>query len=258
MADADCMRVCTRCKTSLPANLDNFPPHKMGKYGLRSSCRACKKIDDSERRSRQDQLARQQAWRDANKDKVRETNAAYRAAGYKSTKHVADWRKANIEHVREYERIKQMRLRLKNPEKYRAIARDYYYRNRGEVLERSRALCAKMYRESKWFNLRAKISARLRIMFADTGGKARRKTEDILGYTRGELISHIEKQFSKGMSWKKVFSGEVHIDHIIPVSHFRPSKFDSDEFRACWALSNLRPMWAEENKRKSDKILTLL
>lgn len=85
-----------------------------------------------------------------------------------------------------------------------------------------------------------------------------RKTEELLGYTREELISHIEKQFTKGMNWEKFLSGEIHIDHIIPVAHMKPERFDSDEFKACWSLPNLRPMWAADNLSKRDKITTLL
>jgi hypothetical protein len=58
------------------------------------------------------------------------------------------------------------------------------------------------------------------------------------------------------MSWDNV--GKWHIDHIIPLSSFRFTSMDDPEFRAAWALSNLRPMWATENILKGARRLTLL
>lgn len=214
------LRCCTRCKESKPATLAFFPVHKPGKYGLHSLCVPCKKTIDAERRARPDQQARQQAWRDANKERVKGYNEAYRAAGYQSTEDVNRWRKQNIDRARAYEREKQRRLRLE-PEQ--------------------RLLC--------------RIRARLRTMVLD---KAGRRTEDILGYTSAELRDHIERQFTNGMSWDALLRGEIDIDHIIPVRVFSVRSVDDVDFKACWALSNLRPLWSKENRSKGGKVLTLL
>lgn len=88
------MRTCTRCAVSMAANLENFPPHKIGKHGLHSRCRPCKKLDDAERRARPDQQQRQAEWRDGNREKIKKYNNDYRAAGYKSTIHSVPWAKA--------------------------------------------------------------------------------------------------------------------------------------------------------------------
>lgn len=258
MAEFHFTRICTRCNTESPANLEYFPPHKHGKYGLHSTCRQCKKKTDAERRARPDQVARQQAWRDANKASVKAANAKYRADGYSSTEASRAWRNKNIEVVRASERDKQRRLRGADVVKARAKAMERYYKNRDRVLELARAGNARRYREVEWFNLRAKVGSRLTKMLRGTGGKGARSTEEILGYTRSDLISHIEKQFSPGMSWGKVMSGEIHIDHIRPVASFKAVSVDSDDFRACWALSNLQPLWADENRRKRDKVLHLI
>ena len=58
------------------------------------------------------------------------------------------------------------------------------------------------------------------------------------------------------MGWHNM--GEWHIDHIVPVSSFTITSADDADFKACWALTNLRPMWADENRSKGDKRLTLL
>ncbi len=69
------------------------------------------------------------------------------------------------------------------------------------------------------------------------------------GYTIAELRLHLERQFTKKMNWARFNSAEIHMDHIVPLSSFDLS--NPDEFKAAWALSNLRPMWAKDNLAKS-------
>jgi Uri superfamily endonuclease len=75
-----------------------------------------------------------------------------------------------------------------------------------------------------------------------------------LGYTAEEFRLHIERQFLRGMSWGN--RSEWHIDHIIPLAAFDLSS--EAERKAANALTNLRPVWAAENMRKSDTIISLL
>lgn len=82
------------------------------------------------------------------------------------------------------------------------------------------------------------------------------KTTEMLGYTIAELRTHIERQFTKGMTWNKFMNGEIHIDHIRPKASF--DLLDPDQWRACWSLPNLRPLWAKENIAKRNKILHLV
>lgn len=83
-----------------------------------------------------------------------------------------------------------------------------------------------------------------------TGLKKARRTEEILGYTKNDLVEHLAKQFQPGMSWEN--HGEWHIDHIIPVSVM--IKRGVTDPKIVNALSNLQPLWAEDNHRKSAKI----
>lgn len=82
------------------------------------------------------------------------------------------------------------------------------------------------------------------------------KAEAMLGYSVQVLMRHLERQFTKGMTWAAFMDGRIHIDHIVALSDFDLS--DPDQWRAAWALPNLRPLWAPENIRKSDSRLFLL
>ena len=79
---------------------------------------------------------------------------------------------------------------------------------------------------------------------------------NLLGYTIADLRSHLERQFTKGMTWERFSKGEIHIDHITPQSAFDLT--NPDEWRKCWCLSNLRPLWAKENIAKSNKQIFLI
>ena len=82
------------------------------------------------------------------------------------------------------------------------------------------------------------------------------KVEFLLGYTIADLRTHIERQFTKKMTWDKFINGEIHIDHVLPKASFDLS--DPEEWKTCWSLPNLRPMFAKDNLQKRDKVLTLL
>jgi len=84
------------------------------------------------------------------------------------------------------------------------------------------------------------------------GNKGNRHWEELVGYTIDQLKQHLEKQFIQGMSWENY--GKWHIDHRIPVAVFNFEKPEDIDFKRCWKLRNLRPLWALENSRKQDKL----
>lgn len=223
MADAtvqQATKVCTKCGAEKPATLEFFYSHKLGKSGLHPQCKDCVRQYHASLRATDAVASRMQAWRDANKGKVKAYNAEYRK-DHKSTEYVAAWRAKNLDHARvkvaAYNRMRR--------------ATDPAYR------------------------LKCRISARLNKMLHD---KAGRPTIELLGFTRDELLRHIERQFTKGMSWEAFGRGEIHIDHIIPVSAFNITSVDDPDFKVCWALTNLRPMWKVDNIKKGGKRLHLL
>jgi hypothetical protein len=75
-------------------------------------------------------------------------------------------------------------------------------------------------------------------------------TFDIIGCSPEFLKEHIEKQFTEGMSWD-LLGKHIHIDHIIPLSS---AKNENELYELC-RYTNLQPLWAEDNLKKSNKIL---
>jgi len=44
------------------------------------------------------------------------------------------------------------------------------------------------------------------------------------------------------------------IDHIIPISVLNFSSPEHEDFKKCWNLSNLRPLWRIDNRHKYNKL----
>jgi len=63
-----------------------------------------------------------------------------------------------------------------------------------------------------------------------------------LPYTLTDLKEHITNLFTDSMSWENY--GEWHLDHKIPQSNFKFTSFEDNDFKECWSLTNLQPLWA--------------
>jgi hypothetical protein len=111
---------------------------------------------------------------------------------------------------------------------------------------------------------RATVSGRLNVRVGNAvraslnGSKGWRPTFDLLPYTIEELKTHIERQFTQGMTWERFMAGEIHIDHIRPLAIFDFQSTDSSSFLQAWAITNLRPLWAQENLKKGAKAMFLI
>jgi hypothetical protein len=80
--------------------------------------------------------------------------------------------------------------------------------------------------------------------------KRSKRSNELLGCTYEQARKWIESQFQRGMSWSN--AGVWEIDHIVPISAFDLT--DDQQIRCVNHYTNLRPLWAEDNRRKGDKI----
>lgn len=141
------------------------------------------------------------------------------------------YRERNLEKERLYSRTYMENFRITNPEK---LKEQKYTSERKRKQERPelRARC----------NLRRRLAAIVNQTRLHT-------TLQLVGCTLMELRKHLERQFTKGMTWENY--GKWHIDHIKPCAKFDLTK--ADQQQACFHYTNLQPLWAIDNLRKSDK-----
>ena len=71
---------------------------------------------------------------------------------------------------------------------------------------------------------------------------------DLVGCEIPQLMSHLEQQFTDGMTWENM--GEWHVDHIRPCASFDLT--DPAQQRECFHFANLQPLWAADNLAKRD------
>jgi len=71
-----------------------------------------------------------------------------------------------------------------------------------------------------------------------------------LGCSVPELKQYLESKFQPGMTWTNHTFKGWHIDHIRPLSSFDLS--DLIQFKQACHYTNLQPLWAADNLRKSD------
>lgn len=73
---------------------------------------------------------------------------------------------------------------------------------------------------------------------------------DGFGCTSDELHDHLERQFTKGMTWDN-YGTYWQVDHIRPKASF--DLFDREQRKLVNHFTNLQPLEAEKNLKKSDK-----
>ncbi len=107
----------------------------------------------------------------------------------------------------------------------------------------------KNYHSNPKIKLNSSMSCGIRNSLKNKDG---RKAFDLLFFTIDQLKQHLETQFQSGMTWANM--GKWHIDHKIPISAFNFTKPEHRDFKRCWSLKNLQPMWAKENMSKGAKL----
>ena len=168
--------------------------------------------------------------------------------------------KQNKEHVKKYYKT----YREKFSEKLKAYSNAYqkgYRKVYGdkiksdpEKLKKFRAMKSSYVRKRRendpMFKLKLLIRNRIKNILRAKKITTKHKSLDLIGCTPKFLKSHIEKQFREGMTWDNHKKNGWHIDHIIPLDM---AENEEDIIKLCH-YTNLQPLWASDNHKKSNKL----
>jgi hypothetical protein len=157
----------------------------------------------------------------------------YKKNREKRLKYYSDWSKENRDRLNEYHK----EWREKNIDKHRENKRTYQKHKR---------------HTDPIYKLISNFRTAIYIVLKENKLDKYSNYFNMVGYSALDLKEHLEKQFTDSMSWENY--GEWHIDHIKPISSFVFESVDDKEFKECWSLDNLQPMWGVENIKKGNRI----
>lgn len=216
-------KVCSKCKEE--KEICEFGNSKTSKDGLFYSCKQCNNKRSVE-------------YRKNNPEKVLELTRNWTAKNpeWVYNRH-KKWREENREKVNKMKRT----WLSKNPEKRKQYRENYKPRKQEQRKERREV--------DPIFNLTNRMRSRIWKYLNILNIIKTNKTFEIVGCTPEFLKEHLESQFKNGMSWEN--RSEWHIDHIIPLSS---AKTEEEVYSLCH-YTNLQPLWAEDNLKKSNNII---
>ena len=210
---------CIKCNET--KSIDNFHKHSKNKDGLHSYCKECA-IKSSQLSYQNNKERHAQNVKEYNKNNPEVSKAANKK-----------WRDKNKDKMKLWQ--KKYNQRPENIIKRRESKRKS---DRKRMLDPYHRISNNM-RGNMYHALKAK--------------KGFRKWEVLVGYSLQDLINHIEPLLiNTTMTWDN-YGSEWHIDHIKPKSLFKYDNTDCQEFRDCWALSNLQPLPKLDNIRKGNR-----
>lgn len=133
-------------------------------------------------------------------------------------------------------------------DRVKARVRAWTKANRREVTASQCRYANERYRSDPNFKLA--VVLRRRLAHALKGGFRSGSAVRDLGCAVEELKKYLESKFQPGMTWENWSSTGWHIDHIRPLASFDLT--DRAQFLQACHYTNLQPLWAAENIRKSD------
>jgi len=172
-----------------------------------------------------------------------------------------EWKKRNKEKVKLSDKkyyLKNREKRIKCQRKYRLInlrenresARKYYFKNKERLSKNNTRNARERRRTNPSFRILDNL--RSRMLHALKGKNKSAPTMNLLGVKNIEIVwQRLESLFQDGMTREN--HGMWHIDHITPCTAFDLT--DSEQQKKCFHYTNLQPLWAIDNMRKSNKII---
>jgi hypothetical protein len=276
-------KVCSKCKES--KSLDYFGKCNTAKDGKQWQCKTCQQTYKKSQRNNINKqqkeyrkkhsvklLEKRRLYQEKNIEHIQEQNYQYRLNNKeKIIQQERERRKNNPERAKEITR----KSKLKHRDKILVANKEYREKNKDKIKEYNQKPEVVARRQANRLKNKEKINTnkkhkeklrrntdpsyklitnqRTRI----TGILKKHKTDktlNLLGCSAQFLRTYIENKFLEGMTWDNYGKHGWHIDHIIPCSSFNLT--DSTQQQICFHYTNLQPLWAIDNLKKSNKILS--
>jgi len=264
------MKTCTKCglkKSELEFVIDH------------NYCKDCDNIRDKQYREKNKERIKEQQklYYEKNKERLKLRQRLY----YQENKKgicikVKEYEQKNKDLLNNYrkqyrsenrEKIKALNksYREKHREALKESGKKYYEENKVDLIEKSKEYQLKNrvqtnknkreYQQNRRkidLNFKLKLLLRTRLLTALKNSQKAGSAVQDLGCSIEELKTYLESKFKPGMSWENHGLRGWHVDHIVPLSSFDLTNRE-ELLKACH-YTNLQPLWATDNLKKSNKI----
>lgn len=164
---------------------------------------------------------------------------------------------------------------IKHKEKYKKSSKERYQKNREYILSRQKTpeikalknLYQKTPKRRSWHNNYIKSKRRTDVLFKirtcikdrlrkDTRliQPSYKNVEEILHYSIKDLYHHLLTTLKLSHSIDDFMSGELEIDHIIPIGNYYYRSTNDEEFKKAWSIKNHRFIDKNENRNRRKNI----
>lgn len=270
------VKMCTVCNTE--KELDCFHKLKLGKFGVASKCKDCKKQYENLRyeNNKKHIICNQKEYYKKNKKGIIEYAKKYQKDNKQAIKEkrevyyeenkvkILEYSKSYRNNNKEYQKEYQKKYRENNKEKLRLYResnkqkiKEYYKNNKEIIIKNLNEYQKKRKKNDKLFKLVYNIRNIIGNALRKKGYKKRAKTANILGCQYEDFKIHIESQFEPWMGWDNYgkYNGEFNfgwdLDHIVPLA---TAKTENDIIKLN-KYTNLQPLCSKINRDiKRDKI----
>lgn len=137
--------------------------------------------------------------------------------------------------------------RKRHPEQFKATR--YKYGNPATTRARKARFHARQSSNLEYVMVRR---LRSRIRYALKGAQKSKGATALLGCSLPSFLIYLQTRFQPGMTLANY--GEWELDHVIPCALFDLTK--PDQQKVCFHFSNIQPMWAADNRKKSARLFT--
>lgn len=221
--------ICNKCKKDKDLSCFAF---RKKRNNYNTICRECRNASNRKHYDSVKAKISREKWRSENRDKYLESchKTYYKLRDKKiqeMREYYANNRISQIARVREYQDF--------HPE----------YKKKNNIAKITRR------KQDTKLKLHHYVSVLMRLELK--GGKQGVALKNLVSWTIEDLKEHLEKKFTKKMSWEN-YGSYWHIDHIIPVRVFHFKTPTDIDFQRCWALANLRPLESKKNCSKGGKL----
>ncbi len=167
------------------------------------------------------------------------------------------WAKnGSVRHDKDKERVNARRKQLYNTPEGKIKKQQYFITNKDKIYQHR----VNRIKTDPVYKLRTKISQIIWVRLKNNNSsKHGESILKYLPYTIQELKDHLESLFEPWMNWDNhgkynknwddndPLTWKWNVDHIIPQSDLPYISMEDENFKKCWALSNLRPLSAKQN-----------